>query len=134
MASRRCDSDAFRRRCRRCSIASGGAPPRSSLRELAAGGPGAAFEHARERQVAASPSSARTRGASSSSSATVSARHSTTSSLPTSACAARVGVVAQREHAGVEQQAAVAVLGQAGQRVAARCTATPAHSKGSSSE
>ena len=82
----------------------------------------------------ATPSSARTRGASSSSSATVSARHSTTSSLPTSCGAPRRPASRRREHAGVEQQAAVAVLGQAGERVEAGRRATPAHSSGSNSE
>ena len=60
----------------------------------------------------------RTSGASSSSSATVSARHSTTSSLPT-ACVAFAAPDRPGQHADVEQQAAVAVFRQRGQRVAA---------------
>jgi hypothetical protein len=64
-------------------------------------------------------SSLRTRGASSSSSATVSARHSTMNSSLTFQLRRQRGRVAQDDHAAVDQQAAVAVFGQAGERVEA---------------
>jgi hypothetical protein len=77
----------------------------------------------RARRPAASASSrcssSRTSGASSSSSATVSARHSTMSSSPGLPDCARPGPGRAAQHAGVQQQAAVAVLGQAGQLVEA---------------
>ena len=97
---------------------SGGSPPRSSTGELAPGGPRAAFEHARERQARKRQARRAPTRARSSSSDTVSARHSTTISLPTSQTVARSASLIELQHAGVEQQAAVAVFGQRGQRVA----------------
>jgi hypothetical protein len=47
--------------------------------------------------------------------------------------ARRLGRIAQREHAGVEQQAAVAVLGQRGERIL-RDDTVAARSNGSNSE
>ena len=73
-----------------------------------------------ERKVVARRRRARSRtsGAIRSSSATVSARHSTTSARSTGSCALRrVRRIAQREHAGVDEQPAIAVFGQAGQAV-----------------
>ena len=108
----------FRKRCRRSRSESGGAPPRSSS---ASSRPAAHVPPSRMHASGRSrtPRSARTRGASSSISATVSARHSTTSSLPTSHVLLASAGVAQRDHAGVEQQPAVAVLRQRGELVAA---------------
>ena len=117
--------DAQRRQRRRAGAARArGRRPRCRLR---ARGPAAG---ARRRAAARCAP----RRATSSSSATVSARHSTMSSSPGCQSCARRGFVAQAQHAAVDQQAAVAVLGQARSAASTPRTFTPAHSKGSSSE
>ena len=52
-----------------------------------------------------------------SSSATVSARHSTTSGCRPGCGAVGIVRIAQREHAGVDEQAAIAIFGEAGEAV-----------------
>ena len=100
---------------------SGGEPSARRARAMrAAGRPGAAFEDFRASGSAAAsmPSRCRTGRASRSSSATVSARHSTTSGEATSCCArARRPRSRKHEHAGIDEQAAVAVFGEPGEAV-----------------
>ena len=111
-------------------------PSRSRCGERAARGPGAAFEHAGQRHAARrraqplrAPAAPARRAAPRSARAT-----RPPARRPTSQVRAAQAAFAQAQHAGVEQQAAVAVLGQAGQRVEAAAPCTPAHSNGSSSE
>ncbi len=68
-------------------------------------------------QVASSPSRCRRPSATRSSSATVSARHSTTSDDRDLVLALRGFGIAKREHAGVDEQSAVAIFGKAREAV-----------------
>ena len=91
-------------------------------RDRPAGRPCSALQDAGEREGRRRPccSRWRTLSASRSSSATVSARHSTTRADPTSCSRSASPGVAQGQHARVDEQAAVAIFGEARQAVDVR--------------
>ena len=68
-------------------------------------------------EMASRPSRCRKPSATRSSSATVSARHSTTRGDATSCSCRAASAIAKREHAGVDEQSAVAIFGKAGQAI-----------------